>query len=122
VKNFKFLMMSSFLMVSTGLASAQTTTPVPTAVNGAPSTRAEIKARIKGQIARINGDSKAGKLTTVQADSLLADLKTIREKVKADYAINGKKELTSDQKSELNNLLDQSDKNIGNRNGLQTFN
>ena len=122
MKNSKVLMVFIQLSSLVGWAMAQTTTPVPTAVNGAPSTRSEIKGRIKGQIARIKAYSNRGALTTVQADAFLADIKTIREKMKADYVINGKKELTSDQKVELNNLLDQSDKNIGNRNGLQSFN
>lgn len=113
-----FMALSGFV----GPLTAQTTTPVPTAVNGAPSTRIEIKGRIKGQIARIEGYAKKGDLTRVQADALLADLKTIKEKMKAYYVLNGKKELTRDQMIELNNLLDQSDKNIGDRNGLQRFN
>ena len=91
MKNLSAWMVLAYLSGIACSAEAQTTTPVPTAVNGTPSTRTEIKARIRGQVARINGDSKEGKLTAVQASSLSADLNAIRGKMKADYVINGKK-------------------------------
>jgi hypothetical protein len=122
MRGLTFLTLSVLLMGTAGLALAQTTTPVPTATSGSPTTKAEIKSRIREQEARIKADSRVGKLTTGQADSHLADLKAIKDKLKADYVENGKKELTSDQKTELNNLLDESGKSIGNHNGLQNFN
>ncbi len=120
MKSLNILAVSVWLMGLPALAAAQTT--VATVAPVRPATKAAIKARIRAQEARINADSKDGKLTTVQATALLANLKAIRDKLKADYVENGKKELTGDQEVELTGMLDASEQSIGNRNGIQDFN
>lgn len=103
-----------------GLAVAQTT--VATVATSRPPTQAAIKARIKSQEARIKADSRVGKLTTDQANALLANLRAIRGKMKADHAENGKRELTGDQEAELTAQLDASEKNLSSPNGFSNGN
>ena len=145
MKNLPFLAVSVWLMGTAGLALAQseipTATMIPVATNtpniampiktagpttldltGASPTSTEIRARVGAQRARIDSYSKVGQLTAVEASVLQANLKAIRDKIKADYAENGKKQLTDDQKVELNKMLDDSEKKIGDRNGIQSFN
>ncbi len=145
MKDLTFLAVSVWLTGAAGLALAQSTIPtatmIPVATNtpniampvntvvptipgltGASTTRPQIKARVSAQWARINSYSKVGQLTAVQASVLQDNLKEIRDKIKADYAENGKKQLTDEQKVELNQMLDESEKKIGDRNGIQSFN
>ncbi len=122
MKGFTFLALSVCWMGSAGLASAQTTIPAPTVLPGAPATRIEIRARIKAQEARINADSKVGKLTAEQANALLAALQAVKDQKKSDYAENGKKELTSDQKAELNAMLDENENKLTSQNGITNNN
>lgn len=98
------------------------TIPFAQVLTSPSSTKAEIRGRIKEQENRIKTDSGVGKLTVLQANALLADLKSIKDKRSADYLENGKKELTSDQKAELNGMLDDNEKSIGDRNGIQDYN
>lgn len=122
MKGFTFIAVSVWLMGTVGLASAQTTS-YPNAdgqfIEGAAMSKGQIKGRINDQVARVNAASKNGKLTTLAADALLAKLKSIRNKMKADYVENGKKELTGDQKIALNNLLDGTAKSIADKGGFQ---
>ncbi len=122
MRGILFLAVSVGWMGTAGLALAQTTIPVPTVIPGAPATRVEVRARIKAQEARINADSKVGKLTTQQANALLAALQAIKDQKKADYAENGKKELTSDQKAELIGMLDENEKSLTSQNGITNNN
>ncbi len=85
-------------------------------------TKAQIVARIKAQEARINADSKVGKLTATQAGALMAALKTIRDKKNDDYAENGKKELTDDQANELNEMLNNNEASLTTTNGAVNYN
>ncbi|HTC21855.1 MAG TPA: hypothetical protein VK859_13450, partial [bacterium] len=99
MKGLTFLAVCVFLMGIAGSASAQTPVPVVTVLPGAPATTIEVRSRIRTLEARINADSKVGKLSTVQANSLLASLQSVKDQKNADYAENGKRELTGDQKA-----------------------
>ncbi len=132
MKGSTFLAVSVLLMWMTGLVSAQTMIPttsmpisdLPTTggAGGGPSSKAEINARITNQQTRIDADSKVGKLTNEQAKPLTCSLKKIKKQKKADYAENGKKELTSDQKTDLNNKLNSNEANLTNTNGVKNTN
>ena len=151
MKDLTFLAILVWLMGAAGFAFAQSTIPTvtmnptvsmnPVATNtpniampintavpttpdltGTSTTSTQIKARVSAQGARINSYSRVGQLTADEASVLQANLKAIRDKIKADFAENGKKQLTDDQKVELNKMLDDSEKKIGDRNGIQSFN
>jgi hypothetical protein len=122
MKRLTLLMISLCLMGTAGLASAQTPVPGPTVLPGATLTRIDIRARIKSLEARINADSKVGKLTTVQANALLASLQEVKDQKNADYAENGKKELTREQIAELNEMLDEDEQSLTNTNGIKNSN
>jgi hypothetical protein len=113
---------STSIQAATPITSVQLPTPVNSIYNPAPATKNEIKARIADQEARISADSKVGKLTTVQADALRANLQAIKDKKKADYAANGKNVLTSDQKAELNGMLGQNETSLSTSNGIKNSN
>jgi hypothetical protein len=98
------------------------TMPIAGGAAGGPVSKAEINARITDQETRIDADSKVGKLTTEQAKPLKSSLKQIKEKKKADYVENGKKELGGDQKVDLNNQLDANEKNLTTTNGVKNTN
>jgi hypothetical protein len=117
-----FLVVSVCLTGMAGLASAQTPVPEATVQPGAPATRIEIRARIRALEARINADSRVGKLTTVQANGFLASLQAVKDQKNADYAENGKRELTGDQKAELNEMLNEIERNLTNQNGVPNSN
>ena len=122
MKAFGFLAVSLFLTGITGLAQAQTAVPTPTVAPGSAVTKGQIIARIKAQEARINADSKVGKLTATQTSTLMAALQTIRDKKNDDYAENGNKELTSDQANELNQMLNNSEASLTTTNGTVNYN
>jgi uncharacterized protein YbaP (TraB family) len=96
-------------------------TPAEIYVPGQSMTKTQIWARIHNQIAKVNADSKVGKLTADQATSLLASIQSVKDQVKADYAINGKKELTNDQKVTLNSMLDQTGVELHAVNGMKVW-
>ena len=86
-----------------------------------PITKAQICARLNKQTAKINADSKVGKLTTDQANDLLSSLKTVKNQMKANYAENGKNELTNDQKTALSAMLDQTGGVISAKSGPKNY-
>jgi len=120
MKILSSVVLSVWLMGMPGLILAQTT--VATVAVSRPPTKAAIKARIRALEARVKADSRFGKLTQVQADAFLANLKAIRDKMKADLAENGKKGLTGDQEVELNDELDAVEKALSSPNGFNNSN
>lgn len=116
----------AFMVGSLGTASLAWSQAVatPGVVYNPPSldiTKAQIKTRIQAQTAKANADSKVGKLTTEQTSDLLVSLQAIKDQVKADYAENGKKELTEDQKVSLSAMLDQTGSAIHVKSGPKDF-
>jgi hypothetical protein len=131
-KNSIYLTLPLLLIGMIRLAMAQTmipTTSMPTSTipmaggaAGGPPSKVEINARITDQETRIDADSKVGKLTVEQVKPLKCSLKKIKKQKKADYVENGKKELGSDQKTDLNNQLDTNEKNLTTTNGVKNTN
>jgi hypothetical protein len=96
-------------MVPTPIATSNAT-PVATSL---PSlANSEIRSRIKAQESRIKAESRVGKLLTVQVNVLLAESASIKAQLKANYAENGKRELTAVQKADLSARLDANEKKI----------
>jgi hypothetical protein len=110
-------------MGGTGLAYAQSTivTPAEIYIPSPSMTKAQICARLNKQVAKVNADSKVGKLTTDQANALLASLQAVKNQLKADYVENGKKELTNDQKVALSGMLDQTGSSLRTVNGMKDW-
>jgi ribosomal protein S13 len=106
-----------------GLVYAQSSiaTPAEIYIPGQGMTKAQIWNRIHNQTAKVNADSKVGKLTADQATSLRASIQSVKNQVKADYVENGKKELTNDQKVALNSMLDQTGNNLRAVNGMKDW-
>ncbi len=97
---------------ATGLAfAAETTAPAPKPVIHHPRIH-EVHDRMKDQEARIKEGLKSGKLTPAQAKALRDVLKSVQAQMEADYKTNGKRELTDDQKKQLNQMLDENSKTI----------
>jgi cytochrome c553 len=119
MKGLSFLMVSIWLLGTAGLASAQTTNAQGQFIEGAQMSKAQIWGRVHDQIARVNAASKVGKLLIGEAASLLAQLQSIRDTIKADYVENGKKELSDDQKIALNDMLDGTARSISDKGGYQ---
>lgn len=108
MKKFTLLVMMAFLMGSTSLVLADSTTAPVT-----PHPRIqEVHTRMHDQMARIRSGVKSGTLTKEQAETLKTALKAVREQIQADFTTNGKKELTDDQLAQLNQMLDQNSKAI----------
>ena len=122
MKRFIALSASMMLVGVTGLAMAQSKTPVavpaPKTISGTPSPGTPLHAlneRLRADMMQIQKDLKAGKLTKAQADSLKAQVKAIRKQELADFKANGNgstgspqgRQLTADQISALNQELDQ---------------
>lgn len=83
--------------------------------------QSQLGARAKAQTAKINADSKDGKLTMGQTSDLLASLQTIKDQVKTYYDQNGKKVLTNDQKASVSAMLDQTGGLIRDKSGPKDF-
>ena len=66
-----------------------------------------VNVRLKQQMRQVRKDLKAGKLTKDQAKAAFAKFKSIRQQELQFFRQNGKKEITSDQKNQLNAALDQ---------------
>jgi hypothetical protein len=62
---------------------------------------------------KILNDKKSGKITPQQADSLKASLKSVRQQEVTYLKQNSNHELTADQESQLNALLDKNSATIG---------
>lgn len=123
MRTMTFLTLFVGWMGGTGLAYAQSTiaTPAEIYIPGQSMTKAQIWNRIHNQIAKVNADSKVGKLTTDQATSLLASIQSKKDQVKAYYSENGKKELTNDQKVTLSGMLDQTGSILRAKSGPKDF-
>jgi hypothetical protein len=122
MKKYAFAALFIGTLGAASLAQAQyVATPAEIFVPGQNMTKTQIWTRIHNQIAKVNADSKVGKLTTDQANVLLASVQAIKDQVKADYVENGKKELTNDQKVTLSSMLDQTGIELHSVNGLKDY-
>jgi len=109
MKKLISLVFSMFLIGITGLALAQDTAAAPKPAH--PRIH-EVHQRMKMQEVRIEKGVQSGKLTSEQAQAMRAQLKAVQGQMEADYQANGKRELTEDQKAQLNQMLDQNSKAI----------
>jgi len=122
MKKYAFAALFIGTLGAASLAQAQyVATPAEIFVPGQNMTKTQIWTRIHNQITKVNADSKVGKLTTDQANVLLASVQAIKDQVKADYVENGKKELTNDQKVTLSSMLDQTGIELHSVNGLKDY-
>ena len=107
IHSYCHLLGSVFVIRS--LASRQeNTTLIDTSVDS----RNRLRVRLHDQMARIKAGVASGKLTKDQAHALIASLKAVREQMQADFTTNGSKELTPDQLTQLNQVLDANSKLI----------
>ncbi|HTA76177.1 MAG TPA: hypothetical protein VK791_03350 [bacterium] len=105
-----FIMMTDLSMAQDATPTTGTTsTPVATAPQKGKS---EVRERIHNQALRIAQGIKSGILSKDQAGSLKDKLKSISEQAKSFYLGNGKKPLTADQKTQINQQLDDNSKAI----------
>ena len=122
MKRLSLIAVFVWLMGITTFACSQfVATPAAVYIPGQSVTKAQICARLNHQVAKVNSDSKVGKITTDQANQFLALLQSIKAQIKADYAQNGKKELTNDQKASLSSMLDQTGSNIHAVSGIKDY-
>lgn len=87
-------------------------------LNSAPKTAApgsnaqSVNARVMAQKKQIKKDLKSGKMTRAQAQAAWDSLKTIKKQELEFMRQNGQKEITDDQKNQLNTQLDQTNGSI----------
>jgi hypothetical protein len=70
-----------------------------------------VNVRLRQQMRQVRKDLKAGKITKDQAKAAWEKFKGIRVQELQFFKQNGQKEITADQKNQLNAILD---KNTGN--------
>lgn len=108
---------SLLLIGSTGLALAQSATPVTSHPVNQPVMKwdnphfVEIHTRMKNQRERIVSGLKSGKLTQDQAKALENKVEAVRGQMRSDFEQNkqsGQKGLTDEQLQQLNQMLDES--------------
>ena len=92
-----------WLMGTNSLLWAQTTAATPVIYN--PKV-AVVYTRIHHLTETIKTDLKNGTIGQEEANDLMKDLKSIRSQITADFDANGKAELTDNQLSALNQMLD----------------
>ncbi|HEY5039178.1 MAG TPA: hypothetical protein VIJ93_08925 [bacterium] len=66
----------------------------------------QINMRLRAQMRLVQQGFKSGKLTKDQAASLRTDLKSVRQQEMAFFKQNGKKDLTTNQQTQLDQALD----------------
>jgi hypothetical protein len=118
MKRFSWMFLLVLAMGSANWALAQVSTPVPgpsTAsgmVPGVDPRVSEVNGRLMEQGARIKEGVQTGKLTKETAKPLWEQVKAIRTQEKGFFATNGKRELTDEQVTQLNQSLDANSKAI----------
>jgi hypothetical protein len=105
-------LLSLLITTVAGFSLAQDATPTTGALVAAPHGKSEVRARLRYQALRIRQGLKSGVLSKDQATALMDKLKSIGDQVRADFNENGKKPLTDDQKTQINQLLDDNSKVI----------
>jgi hypothetical protein len=105
-------LLSLLMMAVAGFSLAQDAAPTTGAPAAAPQGKSEVRGRFKLQKARIMQGLKSGVLSKDQATALMEKLKSIGDQARADFNQNGKKPLTDDQKTQINQLLDENSKTI----------
>ena|ERR1700722_14089066 len=78
-----------------------------------------VNLRLKTEWKEIQLGIKSGKISKSQGDSFRAQLKGVRQQETAFFKQNGKHEITTDQQTQLNALLDKNEQAI---NGKTTAN
>lgn len=66
-----------------------------------------LNLRLRRQMRQIQKDLRAGKITKIQAKAAWEKLKTVRRQELDYFRRNGQKEITADQKNQLNTTLDE---------------
>ncbi|HTA77365.1 MAG TPA: hypothetical protein VK791_09435 [bacterium] len=105
-------LLSLMMVALAGFSLAQDATPTTGVTAVAPQGKSEVRERLRFQKQRIQQGFKSGVLSKDQATALMDKLKSIGDQVRADFNANGKKPLTDDQKTQINQLLDENSKAI----------
>jgi len=66
-----------------------------------------VNVKLRQQMRQVRMDFKAGKLTKEQAKAAFEKLKAVRMQENQYFRQNGQKDITADQKSQLEQMLDQ---------------
>jgi predicted RNase H-like nuclease (RuvC/YqgF family) len=115
------LMSALFLVGMVGLSVAQDATPADSSTPVAqPAMKAgvkhprikEIRGRLQEQMKRIQEGVASKKLTQDEAKDLRSKVAAVRDQMKADIQQNNKTELTEEQYTQLNQMLDDNSKAI----------
>jgi hypothetical protein len=110
------LVLSLSVFCPTGFAfAANTQQPVPTPslkTGGPRQNMLQINMRFSDQWKKISVEQKSGKISSEQVKSLIGSLKSIHIKERTFLRQDGRNDLTADQTSELNQLLDANEPSI----------
>ncbi len=71
-----------------------------------------VNAQVRAQMRQIQKDLKTGKITKEQAKAAWENLKAIRQQEKEFFHQNGQKEITADQKNQLNQILQSNESSL----------
>jgi len=71
-----------------------------------------VNVQLRGQMRQLRKDAKSGKVTQDQAKVLFEKLKAVRKQELEYFHLNGQREVTADQKAELDRLLTQTASSI----------
>jgi len=125
MKNWTKCLMAALLAWPVGLALAQTkptagtAKPTPLIHPGGASTSPNpgltqnnsnlhlVNVRLRQQMRQVRMDTRTGKITKEQAKAYWEKFKAIRVQELQFFRQNGQKEITANQKSQLNAILDQ---------------
>jgi hypothetical protein len=66
-----------------------------------------VNVQLRRQMSQLKKDAKSGKVTQDQAKIIFEKLKAVRKQELEYFRLNGQKEVTADQKAQLNQLLAQ---------------
>jgi hypothetical protein len=67
----------------------------------------DVNVQLRQQMAQLRKDVKSGKISQDQAKVIFGKLKEVRKQELEYFRLNGQKEVTADQKTQLNQLLSQ---------------
>jgi hypothetical protein len=108
------LSLSVFCPTGSGVA-AGAPQPVPTRslkAGGPRQNTLQINTRFRDQWKKMSAGQKSGKITSEQVKSLIGSLKSIHIKERTFLRQDGRNDLTADQTSQLNQLLDANESSI----------
>ncbi len=111
MKSSILAVITALFLGSTAVTFAATSSSAPV-VSQNPNTH-QVNLRLKSQMVLIYKGQKAGKFTPEQTKTLKMGLRAIRQKEVGFFKLNGNKELTSDQQSQLNQALNANSTTLG---------